>query len=166
MNIRMISVEDTKNFLELNQQLDRETKFMLLEPEERTNTVEQIQGRIQSTLKRDNEAVFVLEENKQLIGYASIIGGFCQRNAHKGSVVTGIVQSHVGKGYGTALFATLIEWAQSSSLHRLELTVMTHNERAISLYKKFGFEIEGIQKDSLLVDQHYVDEFMMSLILK
>ena len=27
----------------------------------------------------------------------------------------------------------------------LELTVMAHNERAIRLYKKMGFEIEGIK---------------------
>ena len=162
----MISVEDAQQFLELNQQLDRETQLMLLEPEERTNTVEQIKGRIQSTLNRNNETVFVLEENNILVEYASVVGGFCQRNAHKGSIVTGILQSHIGKGYGSLLFSKLIEWAQKSPLHRLELTVMTHNKSAIALYQKFGFEIEGIQKDSLFVDHNYVDEFMMALLVK
>lgn len=166
MNIRMISVEDAQQFLELNMRLDRETQFMLLEPEERANTVEQIKARIEGTLKRSNEAVFVLEENKMLVGYASIIGGFCRRNQHKASIVTGILQSHVGKGYGTLLFTALMEWAKNSPLHRIELSVMTHNKRAIALYKKFGFEIEGTQKDSLFVDHSYVDEFMMALIIK
>ena len=42
---------------------------------------------------------------------------------------------------------------------------MKHNVRAIGLYQKFGFEIEGMKKDSLLIDGQYVDEYLMGLVL-
>jgi len=165
MNIRIIAPKDAQLFLELNHRLDNETKFMMLEPGERTTTVEQVRNRIEHTLKQDNEAVFVVELENTLVGYASVIGGCLNRTKHKASVVTGILHEYAGKGIGGRIFDSLVHWSKESPLRRLELTVMTHNERAIALYKKFGFEIEGTQKDSLMVDGVLVDEFGMALLL-
>lgn len=165
MNIRMIVPEDAQPFLELNHRLDRETRLMLLEPGERTTTVEQVRNRIKHTLKQDNEAVFVVEVENALVGYASVMGGHLNRTKHKASVVAGVLQEYAGKGIGGRLFDTLVQWAKDSPLLRLELTVMIHNERAIALYRKFGFQIEGIQKGSLMVDGVLVDEYTMALLL-
>lgn len=56
-------------------------------------------------------------------------------------------------------------WARTADIVRLELTVMTHNVRGIALYKKSGFEIEGIKKKSLIVGGEGVDEYYMSKII-
>lgn len=56
-------------------------------------------------------------------------------------------------------------WAKEHHLHRLELTVMRHNEKAISLYEKMGFELEGVRKQALYVDGIFVDEYYMGKIL-
>ena len=165
MQIRQITQEDALAFLRLNQQLDSETKLMLLEPDERTTTVEQIQHRIEYTMRQDNEVVFVAEVDGNLVGYASVIGGHLRRTAHRASIVTGILQSHVGRGLGSKMFEAVIEWSTSSPLHRLELTVMTHNAPAIALYQKFGFQIEGTKRHSLKVDGIYVDEYVMARVL-
>ena len=138
---------------------------MLLEPGERTTTVDLMQDRIEHTLEQDNEAVFVVEVENMLVGYASVIGGCLNRTKHKASVVTGILQEYAGQGIGGRLFDTLVRWAKESPLRRLELTVMTHNDRAIALYQKFGFQIEGTQKGSLLVDGALADEYTMALLL-
>jgi len=58
-----------------------------------------------------------------------------------------------------------MEWAQGNNIKRLELTVMKHNQAGIALYKKHGFEIEGIKKSSMLVNGSYVDEYYMAKIL-
>ena len=42
---------------------------------------------------------------------------------------------------------------------------MAHNERAIALYRKIGFTIEGVKKCSILVKEQYIDEYMMSRLL-
>jgi len=36
-----------------------------------------------------------------------------------------------------------IAWAPGVGIKRMELTVHTSNDRAVSLYRKFGFEVEG-----------------------
>jgi RimJ/RimL family protein N-acetyltransferase len=48
-----------------------------------------------------------------------------------------------GRGVGTALVNEAIEWARSHGLHKLTLSVFPHNDAAIALYRKFGFEEEG-----------------------
>lgn len=48
---------------------------------------------------------------------------------------------------------------------KLNDVVIAHNEVALSLYKKMGFEIEGVKRDSLYVDGEFVDEYYMSKLL-
>jgi len=50
-------------------------------------------------------------------------------------------------------------------LHRLELTVMAHNSRAIRLYKRMGFSVEGRRSECLFVDGQFIDELTMAAIL-
>ncbi|PLS16947.1 hypothetical protein CVD28_14935 [Bacillus sp. M6-12] len=57
------------------------------------------------------------------------------------------------------------QWAISHSINRIELTVLSHNVRALSLYKKMGFEVEGTKKNSLFIDGTYADGYYMAKIL-
>ena len=45
---------------------------------------------------------------------------------------------------------------------RLELTVYVDNARAIALYRKFGFEVEGTHRAYALRDGAYVDALCMA----
>lgn len=63
------------------------------------------------------------------------------------------------------LFNTLEEWAKDNGVHRLELTVMVHNEAGIALYKKSGFEIEGTKRHSLIIRGKFIDEYYMSKLI-
>lgn len=48
---------------------------------------------------------------------------------------------------------------------KISLSVFSTNKRAINLYKKFGFEIEGVKKKEIKIDEEYVDEILMALFL-
>lgn len=48
-----------------------------------------------------------------------------------------------GRGVGSALVAAAIDWGREHGLHKLTLSVFPHNDAAIALYRKFGFEEEG-----------------------
>jgi RimJ/RimL family protein N-acetyltransferase len=109
--------------------------------------------------------IFVVEHESQLTGFLAAFGGGYQRDRHSAYIVVGILQGYTGQGIGKLLFKALDEWALAHKLHRLELTVMSHNERALHLYQKMGFVIEGTKKDSLCVNGAYVDEYYMTKIL-
>jgi RimJ/RimL family protein N-acetyltransferase len=80
-------------------------------------------------------------------------------------IVIGILQSYSGQGIGKRMFQALEEWAVKQGLHRLELTVMAHNQRGIALYQRMGFQVEGVKRDDLFVDGGYVDQYMMAKLL-
>lgn len=54
-----------------------------------------------------------------------------------------VAQEWRGRGVGSALLAAAIESARAHGLHKVSLSVFAHNERAIALYRKFGFVAEG-----------------------
>ncbi|GMA62031.1 GNAT family N-acetyltransferase [Alicyclobacillus fastidiosus] len=165
MRVRHITKRDAANYIDLCKKLDQETKFMMLEPNERTTNLKEQRNYIQSLLGAANSMVFVAEHEDKLVGYLGAYGGEFRRNRHNVYLVIGILQQFAGRGVGTALFTEMEKWARQVGVHRLELTVMTHNIAGVSLYKKMGFTIEGTAKDTLLVDGNYVDEYYMAKIL-
>jgi RimJ/RimL family protein N-acetyltransferase len=165
MIIRTIRKSDAEQFLSLCKQLDTETQNMLLEPGERKTTLEEQQTQIDMILNQENQTIFVAEQGNQLVGYLAASGGTFKRSRHNVYLVIGILQAFTGQGIGTQLFQRLEQWAHHHHIHRLELTVMTHNTSGIALYKKQGFEIEGTRKQALQIDGQYVDEFYMSKLL-
>lgn len=159
--IREIREEDTEQHLALCTKLDYETKFMLYEPGERTTTLVRHSKFMHSLIAAANSTMIVAEHNHQLVGYLLVNGGSLTRIRHVGYIVVGILADYQGQGIGGKLFQAMEEWRQGVGLKRLELTVMAHNEAAVTLYKKMGFAIEGMKKHSLIIDGKYVDEYYM-----
>ena len=67
-----------------------------------------------------------------------------------------------GRGVGSGLLRELDLWAPAHGIHRLELTVMVHNERAAALYQRVGYTVEGWARECLFVDGRMVDELYMA----
>lgn len=61
--------------------------------------------------------------------------------------------------------ATLVDLADNwLMLKRLELGVLAGNDRALALYKQFGFEVEGVKRASIARNGTYADETLMGRI--
>lgn len=165
MLIREIVEADAEVFLALARAIDAESRFMNYEPGERQTTVEQQTERIRTLRARDNQLMLVAEHEGQLVGYLGAMGGDLHRNHHSLHIFVGILERFTGQGIGRRLFEETEKWARRQGLHRLELTVMSHNTRGLALYQKMGFEIEGKKRHSLLVDGVYVDEICMGKLL-
>ena len=87
------------------------------------------------------------------------------RRAHVRMLGMAVRKRFQGKGVGTALMKALTDLADNwLPVTRIELTVFTDNERAIGLYRKFGFEIEGTHRQYALRDGKYVDTHAMARI--
>ena len=54
----------------------------------------------------------------------------------------------------------------TTQLRRIELFVICDNQRAVDLYRQFGFEIEGRHDCFARRKHHFVDVYSMSRIAK
>jgi RimJ/RimL family protein N-acetyltransferase len=160
--IRSATASDSAQLLGLKLALDRETKFMMLEPGERIETADEVALHLQAISTRENSVILLAEEAGRLIGYVEAQGGQFRRNRHAAQIVIGVRQDASGRGIGTALLGQLSEWALRHKVHRLELTVMAHNQRAIALYRKNGYEVEGTRRHAIRIAGSDIDELAMA----
>jgi putative acetyltransferase len=87
------------------------------------------------------------------------------RRRHTAEIGMAVHDDYQGRGVGTALLSGLIELAERwLGLIRLELTVYTDNERAIALYKRLGFVVEGTLRKYGMRDGQYVDAYTMARV--
>jgi RimJ/RimL family protein N-acetyltransferase len=162
--IRVAEPNDAKQLVNLIEQVES-SGFMLFEPGERKISEEQMGKRIDSIKEEKSSTILIAEDNGNIIGYLFAVGRNPTRVKHSVYIAIGVGENQRGTGIGARLFEALEEWANIQNIHRLELTVMTHNIAGIALYQKMGFEIEGTKRDSLLINGEYVDEYYMSKLL-
>lgn len=71
------------------------------------------------------------------------------------------------KGYGTNASKVIIDYGfRKLNLHKIFLDVYEYNKRAIRLYKKLGFKIEGAQRENILYNGKFYDKILMGILKK
>ncbi|MCP8615287.1 GNAT family N-acetyltransferase [Salirhabdus salicampi] len=72
-----------------------------------------------------------------------------------------------GKGYGKEAFQLLLKYIFNElNLHRATLKVFSFNNKAVEMYEKFGFKIEGKLRESLYRNGKWHDIYVMGLLKK
>lgn len=85
------------------------------------------------------------------------------RRRHAMSLGMSVAVPWKRRGVGSALMAALCDYADNwAGALRVELGVYADNLPAQALYRKFGFEVEGVQRAYALRDGVYVDSIMMA----
>ncbi|PTY80617.1 GNAT family N-acetyltransferase [Heyndrickxia sporothermodurans] len=165
MNIRVIQQTDALAFAQLCKEID-ESGFMLYEPGERVIDLEKEEKRIENFLNDDRSIILVAEDDEKLIGYIVAIGGSVKRTRHSANLVLGVKENYRGRGVASRLFESLFAWAKEKRFTRLELSVIKDNVKAVNLYRKMGFIIEGEKVHSLIIDGKPVNEYYLYKLLK
>jgi ribosomal protein S18 acetylase RimI-like enzyme len=96
----------------------------------------------------EHSLLLVAESAGRVIGELSATG----RPKRPADIGMSVDSEWRGRGVGTALMHRCVEWARERDVHKLALHVWPHNDAALRLYEKFGFEREG------LLRAHYVRE--------
>ncbi|MCL1906121.1 MAG: GNAT family N-acetyltransferase [Clostridiales bacterium] len=102
---------------------------------------------------------------EKVIGMAGLTVFANPRRRHGADLGMMVHKDYQGQGVGKKLIETLLDMADNwLMLVRVELGVYTDNERAINMYKKYGFEPEGIKRKDAVRSGQYVDVLMMARI--
>ncbi|MEG1910854.1 MAG: GNAT family N-acetyltransferase [Cloacibacillus sp.] len=108
------------------------------------------------------DRAFVAEENGEAAAFAVIVTNKEPHREHSASIAVMVDPDFQQMGIGHKLMRRIVECADDElKLHRLELLVLTDNERAISLYKKFGFMVEATKWHAAVVRGLFVNEYSM-----
>ena len=165
MEIREALPGDAETLIAMFKLLDSETTFLLYEPQERDQSVEAQMSRLDEVARSKRDLFLIATDQSGVLGFCAGWGGHVRRNTHRLEIIIGVTQKYVGQGIGRQLLEKMESWALSNRFVRLELTVMVHNPRAISLYESVGFLVEGTRQHSLKVDGVFVDEYLMAKLI-
>ena len=113
-----------------------------------------------------NNMTLLARSEKRIVGHLQLFRIPFERRKGVGEVFIYIHQDFQNIGLGTKMMKRAIALAKERGFHRLGLTVVADNHRAIKVYEKVGFKKEGIARDAFYGDDHhYHDEVEMGLLL-
>ncbi|HEV2389779.1 MAG TPA: GNAT family protein [Nitrososphaerales archaeon] len=78
-----------------------------------------------------------------------------------------VVDGYREMGIGTKLIEYALRWAsEEKGVEKVALGVFSNNRRAVRLYEKFGFKVEGVKKRHYYIAGRPEDEIDMALFVK
>ncbi|CJG36027.1 GNAT family acetyltransferase [Streptococcus pneumoniae] len=160
--IRSADTSDAGELSRLRVQLDGETENLDREPREGYMNKEDFEELISRDTESKRNLFLVAVVHNEIVGFSRCEGNELKRFAHK--VEFGVCVGKVcwGYGIGKELLQQSILWADSAGMKKMTLNVLETNKKAIDLYTKFGFEIEGVLKnDKLLSDGKFYNTVVM-----
>jgi len=165
--IREAVAEDAESYNHFMRQIaDEPNNGVTFHAGEFTDTIEDTQKRLTTMHEKENCVIFVaVDESNQVIGECS--GFASDRIARHHCVGLGITVSadHRRQGIGTALMQAIIAWAEANpTVYRLDLEVYTSNIRALNMYLKLGFVLEGTRRKAYRKHGQFKDAYMMAIL--
>lgn len=140
MFVRQATLEDVDAFVAVVAAVAQERRWIATEP---PVDVPALAERMRGMLAA-GDTLFVLSDGGRVVG---TLGLHATRAAGVVALGMSILDGWRGRGGGRALLQAAIEHARGSQAHKIELEVWPDNERAIALYRAFGFEVEGLRRD-------------------
>ena len=162
--IRRAGASDSADLHMLQCRLDEQSSWMLLEPGERGSSDDGLRTRLTAQATSGSFDLVAEDGGGALVGWSAVEVLPYRRARHVGYLVLGVDAAAAGRGLGRALISATLDECRAHAVRRLELTVMADNLRAVNLYLRTGFEVEGLRRDGVLREGVLVDEYYMSRI--
>jgi diamine N-acetyltransferase len=159
MKIRALEAEDLYFIHELN----NEYSIMSYWFEEPYESYGELQHLYNKHLLNESERRFIIEDEGVRVGIVELMDiNFIHRHCEIQIIVA---PQYGGKGYAKFAFNEGVDYAfKILNMHKVYLLVDTKNEKAVQIYKKQGFSIEGELNEHFYTDGQYHNAYMMGLL--
>ncbi|MEC5318670.1 GNAT family N-acetyltransferase [Brenneria populi subsp. brevivirga] len=160
--IRSAAAADAQALSELRLRIDGETENLDRERGEAVIDALEFEQLIQTDAQRPRNLFLVAAADKRILGFSRCEGTYLKRCAHRVEFGVCVLKAFWGYGIGKNLLKTSIRWADANGIKKMALNALETNAKAIALYQRCGFEIEGVLKnDKRLSDGKYYDTLVM-----
>ena len=162
--VRSIKEDDAAEILDYLELISSESDNITFGPGEFNMPLEKETAFLKSIVESDNGIMYVAEANGEIAGQLHYTGGGRNRTRHTGEFGVTVQKKYWGQGIGRALMEAMIEWATTSKYcEKIDLRVRDDNHKAIALYRKLGFKVEGLRKRDMKINGEFVDCLFMGL---
>lgn len=164
--IRKANSSDALRVIEYVKKVANESDYLTFSSEEFNMTVDEEKEYIKNINQRNNCLFLIAEVSGKIVGNLNFNGNDRLRISHMGEFGISVVKEYWGKGVGSKLLKYLIEWSKKTKIiKKINLVVREDNQRAIELYKRFGFEKEGIITRYFYLNNKFYNAMQMGLKL-
>lgn len=162
LNCKIADREDYEGIELLKKKLIDETNFFITSSDEYEFNLDESILR-NDTIKKNGGATFVVKKDSKVVAFLFVSRSNRKKLSHIATIGMGVEPSLQNQGIGTLLLQETIKWAESNkSIRKISLGVLSNNIKAISLYNKFGFLVEGIKVNEVKIpEKGYVDDILM-----
>ena len=165
IEIRQAQVEDAQAILELLKIVGSETDNLSFGEIGITITVEEEREYLFDILNSEKDIFLVAFKDGELVGTANYVTFTQNRMSHRGEIGISIKKSAWGIGIGSMLMEKLLDFAKDTAkVDIVSLEVRSDNQRAINLYKKFGFGTIGCFKGYFKINNELIDFDIMEKV--
>lgn len=163
--IREVKVSDYKELLDFMKIVMEETDYLSRSSDEFTMTYEDEKKFLEDLKASEvNEMFIALYQGKQ-VGNIIFRGNNLKRARHYGNIGISVLKEYWGNNIASKLIDRLIEWAKENKIRKINLEVFENNERAIKLYERKGFKLEGTIEMARYVNGEYKNLLIYGLIV-
>lgn len=110
--------------------------------------------------------MLALNAKNDVVGWCDIVRDQREGYTHRGHLGMGLLPDYRGRGLGERLLRASIDAAVRMGMERIELEVYPSNQRAIKLYERLGFQLEGVKRKARKLEGKYEDDCFMALIVE
>lgn len=143
-----------------------ETSYLSFEKDEYPMSVEAQVEHIRGLEGNATNIMLMAMDGEEIAGIATIGSSPKIKARHDGELGIVVARKYQGQGIGTELIRQLIEWAKGNGITtRISLDTRADNVKAVELYMKFGFIVEGCRKNATLLDGKYYDIYVMGMMI-
>ncbi|QTA37599.1 GNAT family N-acetyltransferase [Thermosipho ferrireducens] len=162
--IRPVQLSDVKKIYEFRKKVVSETHYLITSPDELPN-YETLRRYVKIYITDPLRLHLVAEFDRKIVGEITMLIHEKKRMRHVAEFGISVLKDYWGVGIGKNLISNAIKWAITKKVTRIQLEVMKTNKRAIKLYEKFGFQIEGIKRNAVKINNRYIDLLIMGLLI-
>lgn len=163
---RRAQESDAKKIVDFYNYVGGETSYLSFEKDEYPMNVTEQEEELRSLESKKASIMLLAMDGEDITGIATINSSAKIKERHDGELGIVVAKKYQGQGIGTELIRQLIEWAKGNGVTtRISLDTRADNVKAVELYMKFGFVVEGCRRNSTLLDGKYYDLYVMGMML-
>ena len=112
--------------------------------------------------KSKNDLMIVATQDDKIVGNAVVSRNKISRYSHRAEISIAVLRDFWGRGIGSRLMEMMIEFAREVGIEILYLEAREDNERAVNLYKKYGFSQIGVYNNFFKIEGKYYNAVLMN----